>query len=122
MLTIRPKQNDILATASREEFLNRMETHLRTHFPPIVETLTNEQLREVIERNWKCAEDFGLKSELGVCSYLNVVFTLGEDFEKRYKWAIPVLTNRTADEDRKLDRLRANVEAELHQTLEKEGR
>ena len=87
MLTIREEQYAVLAAASREEFLCRMERHLREHFQPVVESVTKEQLREVIERNWTRAEEYGLKSELGVCSYLNAVFTLGEDFSDTQAWA-----------------------------------
>lgn len=79
MLTIREEQYAVLAAASREEFLCRMERHLRGHFRPFLEPLTKEQLREVIERNWKRAEDYGLTSEFGVCCYLEAVAALGED-------------------------------------------
>ena len=115
MLTIRPEQLEVLADASREEFVCRMEQHVREHFAPVVASLTKEQLREVIARNRNRAESYGLKSELGICSYLNVVFTLGEDFEdqREYPWAKTLLSEATATERSKLDRLAARVESVL---------
>jgi len=80
MLIIRPAQNKILAATSREEFLHRLEQHLRKYFQAVTTPLSIKELREIIERNWKRAEKYGLSSELGAYSYLNAVFTLGEDF------------------------------------------
>ena len=115
MLTIRHAQQTALAVASREEFMQRMERHLREHFAPVVEPLSKEQFREVIERNWKRAEGYGLTSELGVCSYLNAVFTLGEEFEKQSErvWAAQILEDQTMPQDSKLEHLEQAIEKEL---------
>ena len=124
MLTIRNSKQATFAAASREVFLQRMECHVCKHFQPVAESLTKQQLREVIERNWTRAEEYGLKSELGVCSYLNVVFTLGEEFEKQraYSWAVPLLGNAEMKEERKINALGTRVEAELQQAMKREER
>ena len=114
MLTIRKEQYAILAAASREEFLCHMERHVREHFQPVIESLSKDQLREVIERNLTHAEGYGLKSELGVCSYLNAVFTLGEEFEKQpsYPWAAPLFQSDRGERE-KLDFLKDRINAVL---------
>lgn len=78
-LKVRDNQMGALTEVSREEFIGRMETHLREHFGPTFKPLTSERLREFIVRNWKRADEYGLKSELGVCCYLETVAALGED-------------------------------------------
>lgn len=124
MLTIRRRQHKEIADASREKFIRRIESHLREHFRVVVGLLTSDQLQEIIERNWKRAEEYGLKSELGVCSYLNVVFTLGEEFEKQpaYPWAAPLLTSAELGEETKLPRLDAAVQEVLRKAKESEVR
>jgi len=124
MIVIREKQMKSLSEVSREEFLKRMEVHVKQHFEPVVAPLTNEQIRQVIERQWKRAEGYGLTSELGVCTWLNIVFTLGEDFEKQavYPWAVILMKNDEIAESGKIEHLNQNVERELTKALERERR
>ena len=120
MLTIRPAQQATFAAASREEFMQRMERHLREHFAPVVEPLSKEQFREVIVRNWKRAEEYGLTSELGVCSYLNCVFTLGENFEEQrdFIWAGTLLSDEQIAEPEKLNLLEDGITSNLESTTD----
>lgn len=78
-LIIRDKQEAVLANVSRTKFVARMETHLRQHFASIVKPFTSERLCEFVARNWNRANEYGLKSELAVCCYLEAATELGEE-------------------------------------------
>lgn len=123
MLTIRENQHEVLREAARVVFLDHMEKHVCTHFATVLATVKSDQLREILIRQWARANSYGLTSEMGVCSWLNVVFTLGEDFEKQpgYTWALPLLENETMVESAKLARLKTRVQAALEVAMIKEG-
>jgi len=100
MIFIRNRQIKTLGVATREAFLLRMETHLRVNFVQTVKPLPKEALREIIESNWKCADGFGLKSELGVCTFLNAVFTLGETFPTAFPQFDELLHSSRSERDK----------------------
>jgi hypothetical protein len=113
-MIIRKRQNDTFASLAREEFLVRMEKHLRKYFGSVVESLAPEQLRAVVERNWATAETYGLRSELGVCMFLNAVMALGDEFWKSQPKAAQILEDLAVAEEKKRTRLDEWVRAELH--------
>ena len=118
MFVIRKRQLDTLTQATSEEFLLRMDLHLRAHFEPIVGHLNDLKLREFTSRNWEISNDYGLTSELGVCSYLEAACILGEDFPVAKPWAKPLLEQECSEAD-KLDRLNEQVLAQHFSTVAK---
>jgi hypothetical protein len=124
MLAIREEQYAVLLAAARDGFVRRMEHHAREQLAPAVQSLTNEQLREFIERNRKRAEECGIKSDLGMCAYLEIVFQLGDEFEKMpaYPWATPLLNDAELAEEVKLERIKAKAQVALERAAEPERR
>lgn len=98
---------------SRDEFVQRMEIHLKTHFAPLFGNFTPAQLREFVTRNWQNATDYGLTSELAVCGYLEAASCLGEDFPNTRAWAKPLL-EQECKESGKLECLNQKVLMETH--------
>ena len=115
MFAIRQKQYSAMGDISREEFTQRMERHLKEHFPLVFENHSEIQLREFITLNWQLATGYGLTSELAVCCYLEAASSLGEDFHDTSPWAKALLEKECSEAD-KLERLNQHALADSHPT------
>jgi len=92
MITIGYGQSALMGNGMRSDFIDRMEVHFVKNFASVPnfhgEGVTDVKIRDYIERNWEQADHFGISTEYGVCSYLEAIWYLGEDFHER---------NRTLD-------------------------
>ncbi|WAC20669.1 hypothetical protein OVA24_04655 [Luteolibacter sp. SL250] len=113
MLIIGKGQFEALGATNAEVMMKRLEKHIRMYFGDGVEDLSEEEIQDLLKRNWKRANGYGLKTELGVCAFLNAVCALGEDFTADCAWASPLLEDQQLSEDLKRDDLERQVRIEL---------
>ena len=110
MLIIRSQQEARMKEGPRTAFLERVEKHVVAEHPTFTSALPPGELRQFVERNWEMARGFGLRSERGLCLYLEAVCHFGEDFSTVLDWAGALLRGASF-EDQKLGQLRERVEA-----------
>jgi hypothetical protein len=86
MLRIPRRQQDALGEAQVADFERRAAVHLRGYFPEDCQALDDSALREL-------AAGFGVLAERDVTLYLDVMMTLGPDFDRdpTLPWAHEIL-------------------------------
>lgn len=96
MLTIRPKQLDVLSEPHLKAFEDRMVTHLKELFTNQTERLGEPKLREVIRHGINRAAVYGISIECDVCKYIDLMMVWGADFDQDQKlpWAGQILRTR----------------------------
>jgi hypothetical protein len=101
MLQFRPAQVDRFAEERRNDYLRRLVSHLRKHFPDRLAKQSEAQVwaygRHCIAR----AALYGLTHEQAVSCFAHLPLVLGEDFEAnpRYLPLINVLGQRSLNQD-----------------------
>lgn len=107
-MVIRASQWQAMEVVSREQFIDRMVVHLKRYFPDPCKALGDVKLREVIVAQWAKANTYKFETEYGVCQYLNLVFSFGENFDQEpaCAWARPHLeAENDPTEEARTDRL-----------------
>ena len=95
MPVIRPETVKAFDAASGELYENRVLDHLKRFFPQETEALGEARTREEIRYGIARAKAYSIVSERDVCVYIDVMFTLGRDFDTdaRYPWASEILND-----------------------------
>jgi hypothetical protein len=93
MITIRRDQGKALEAALIDSFESRILDHLRRHFPVHAAKLGETQARAVIRDGMRRSVVYGIVSERGVCTYIDLMVAFGEDFDRspKYPWAREIL-------------------------------
>jgi hypothetical protein len=91
MLTIRDGQIAALGAARLSEFQSKAVTHVRDCFPDVCAGLSDADLKLQVVRGIARGQHHGLDDQADLLRFLNVMFSLGQDFENRYPWAPQIL-------------------------------
>jgi|ERR1022692_1815793 hypothetical protein len=107
MLTIRKEQEDVFCEAASQRFIERASEHLKKSFGPQCEALGGVKLREFIRSGVQRADRWDVTTSRNVCIYLDVMMTLGVDFDRdpRLPWIRRILGSQSATETVRIDRL-----------------
>ncbi len=123
VLTIRKVQLDAFARAERAQFVERMCTHLRTHFTDELSGLDNDKLKEQVSSEIDRAATYGLTTEQDCCRFLSVGAACGWRFEEKPENAWMKACLRDGSVSSPSMRLRLLVDELLHRrTVEAENR
>lgn len=116
MLRIRRSQQEVFREAERADFERRARVHLRRFFPDLCAPLADTELQVIIRRGIDRAGSYGVVGERDVTLYLNLILTLGHDFDRdpTLPWARAILVDPELPEpERRMRRLyRAATERE----------
>jgi len=93
MIRIGRDQGKALEAASIDSFESRMLEHLRRHFPDHAARLGETKARSVVRDGMSRSAAYGIVSERGVCTYIDLMVAFGEDFDRspKYPWAREIL-------------------------------
>jgi hypothetical protein len=93
MLRIPRRQQDALCEAQVADFERRAAVHLRSYFAEDIQALDDSALRQLIRHGIDRAAGFGVVAERDVTLYLDVMVTLGPDFDRdpTLPWAYEIL-------------------------------
>lgn len=107
MLQIRPEQMEEFAGPGRLRFEAKLIALLRGSFPDWAEQQSEEQLRTFVRHGIARATEYGLRTELEVARYVNVMQALGSHFDVQpaHDWARRILENERLSGIERLDRL-----------------
>ena len=108
MLTVRQEQMQILQKQKLLRFEDRIVEHVRSFFKHQCQSLSEGQIRKIIQYGTERAKAHGFVSERDICGYLNLTFTFGCDFDKdeHLPWVASVL-NLGCIPSKKIQRLYA---------------
>ena len=87
MKTIRGDQVDEMEAGLRQRFEDRMASHLRRFFPDLCGSMSEAAFRGAIQRGIQKAAKYGLGSERETCHFIDLMFFLGFDFERKEPWS-----------------------------------
>lgn len=93
MLTIRKDQMAAFSANAQAQFALRCEAHLREYFPEECGRLGPREVAASVRLALGKADDYRLKSERDILRYLNLMYTLGFDFDRNVPWASGILTD-----------------------------
>lgn len=116
MLRIRRAQQEVFGAAEVADFERRAMVHLRRFFPSVCASLADPELLDITRRGIERAASYGVVGERDVTLYLNLMMTLGQDFDRDpgLAWARAILVDPELPEpERRMRRLyRAAIERE----------
>lgn len=117
-LVIRDAQLRRLGKARMRHFLRRVENHVRRYWPERCRELGEEAVRRSVLMGYRKSLWYGIESERGIVTVVEVMYSLGFDFDTdpRYPWARRILDSRDMDEREKRQRLHQRTLAELEST------
>ncbi len=100
MVIIRNEQMGELGKDEAGKFEDKMVTHLKEFFPDTCEELGEPQVRESISHGVDRAESYGLVDEQDVCTYIDVMYVFGPDFDRdpECPWASRILNDKSIDD------------------------
>jgi len=93
MFKIRALQMNALSVDAVKDFEARMLVHLMEFFPAEYTQLGEEKVRAMVRYGIERAATYGIRSERGVCSYVDVMFAYGCEFDRdmSLSWAQSIL-------------------------------
>jgi hypothetical protein len=102
MLTIRPQQMQKFSESALKRFEETMLVHLKKFFPDFCEASGEPEVREFIQYGIKRAASYQVTSERDVSRYIDLMVSLGADFDndKQLSWAGEILRTRNSPEAR----------------------
>lgn len=107
--TIRPEQYKLFGGVATENFVDRIEGHLSERFSDLVVKLGPAKTRELVLSGINRARAYHLNSEQQVCTYIDLVFTFGPDFDERQPWAAVILKDAELSAETKALRLKGFI-------------
>jgi len=122
MVIIRNEQMDKLGKDEARKFEDKMVAHLKEFFPDTCEELGEPGVRKSIRHGVERAESYGLVDEQDVCTYIDVMYVFGQDFDRdpECPWASRILNDKSIDDPG--DRADMLHEEALTQVAALEGR
>lgn len=99
MLVIQKKQMEVLGNHMRKQFENELVAHLNFYFPDKCNALGETGVRKMIRYGIARAKKYGIVIEYPVSRYINLMFTLGKNFDTdpALPWAARILTDPSLD-------------------------
>lgn len=96
MLVIRKGQMEVFSRYMRTQFEERMVVHLKTTFPEQIQSMSELDLRNVVQTNIDNAAKYDVIGESDVQRYLEYVVCYGPDFDTHPKtsWAGQILHDK----------------------------
>jgi len=112
VLVIRAAQMKALAEVAEKAFVERASDYLRETFPEKCAELGPEAVHRWVRSGLEKARGYGLRLDVEVLRYLNLMYTFGWDFD-RLPWAAEILDDTEVSAAGKIEELmEAAFEAE----------
>jgi hypothetical protein len=118
MLTIRESQMAALARELIARFDYKALAHVKNCFPQLCAQMGDAGALHYVRAGLRRAREYGLESEYDLLRFLNVMFTLGSEFDsnEKYPWVRPILENRAAPPTTRMNLLMGEIIARLSPT------
>ena len=95
-----------------ERFICRMIKHVRKQFYELLEEATDDQLREQISAGIEKAAVYDVTAEQALALYIDLIFGIGDDFEKLKgnEWVLATLQKEDLEEQQKMELIYARLD------------
>ncbi len=113
MLIIKKEQVKMFEDAAKQAFEDRMVMHLNRYFPEQCAKIGEKGVRDSISEAVKRTQELGLYMEYDIERYLNHMYALGFDFEKRYSYVQEIFSDPDIEKEELMDILGKRTEIEL---------
>lgn len=115
MLVIRKEQISTFSEVQVKRFEERVYKHLQKHWPNECDTLGEAAVRDSIKKGIERAKNYNIVSERDITRYINVMYTLGHDFDtdNRYPWAAQTLNAASLSSRAKMNQVCELTSTEL---------
>ncbi len=102
MLTLRPEQIRAFSEVGVKRFEETMVAHLKKFFPDRCEDAGELKVRKLIRYGIERAASYNIAAQRDVSRYIDLMMTLGPDFDKdkQLPWAGEILRTRNQPEVR----------------------
>ena len=102
MLTLRPAQMQRFSEVALKSFEDMMVVHLNKFFPVRSKAAGEPKLRAFVRYGVKRAAAYNIKAKRDVSRYIDLMITLGADFDtnEQLPWAGEILRTRNSPEAR----------------------
>jgi hypothetical protein len=110
MLQISQSQMQALNETAHDKRNRRIADYVDIRFPQVFDDYDEKRKMGVIERMRSAADEFGLKRDDHVGSYIDLFLMYGAGFESQ-AWAAPILRNRQLSPELKILALKRRVHA-----------
>ncbi len=110
-LTIRNPQMAALEEAQRQEFGKRTIAFIRERYPEACSRFGDQAVRDMVALSLRKAREHGLTARSDILRYINVMYTLGCEFESdpRYPWAREIMSQPRLRPESKINQLTART-------------
>ena len=111
MLVIRESQMAALGRDLLDHFDFVALAHVKECFPEVCAEIGDDTALNYVSSGLKRARAYGLESEYDLFRFLNLIFTLGGDFDsgEEYPWVRPILQNTDAPATTRMDLLMEEI-------------
>ncbi len=123
MLVIREAQIVALSRALRSRFERESLGHVKACFPEQCAELGEENAFHYVQQGLRRAKDYGFESQYDLLRFLNVMFTLGADFDQSelHSWMRPILMGRDMAPSTRMDFLLHELHSRLSPGHQSDG-
>jgi len=114
MLVIRKEQSAILEAYMEKRFRKSMKEHVLRELPDETKNLSKEDLMQIIEEGIRRGKTYGLRSELELSLYIDLLFAHSRQFENapNMQWAKRILLNKELEGEVKMDLIYQHLSAD----------
>ncbi|KPA17285.1 hypothetical protein MHK_002490 [Candidatus Magnetomorum sp. HK-1] len=104
MLTFRNQQLNDLRKIKEDQFIEKALLFLRSNYPVQTKSFTEKELDQSIRSGMKRAKSYNLLSEKGMIAFIELTYTLTDDFDNNINtgWTKTILSNPDLSESQKL--------------------
>ena len=92
-----------LAKRSEDQFVERVEAHLRRALPHVCAEMDTGAMRSSVNRGMQKARDYRILTEYDTVRFIDLMYTLGFEFDRELTWAHDILTDLQIPADMRLN-------------------
>ena len=103
-MIIASNQINVIRKSYNEIFINDLQLHIEENFPEISFELGKSNTIDFIMYGIRKASSFGFNTEKSIFQFMNLLLTLGPEFEKlkELNWIKPILYDLEGDESERI--------------------
>ncbi len=87
MMYVSPEFFESASENARERYIDRVLAHVQEFFPERCQKLGAARTRDAVCYGLERGESYDLTSELDLCKFVDVMFTLGPRFDEDPEWS-----------------------------------
>ena len=112
MLRIRPEQLKVLEEVQLDRFKAEAADHIRNFWPHVAQAQGEVDVAKTVATAVERTRTYRIDDEYDVLRYINLMYSLGHDFDTEIKWAEDILNEPDRSGRNRVDELMEHALAE----------